>query len=340
MKTIFFWFGISFLMVGIFLAVFVPAAWLTHPDSAAPKLTFTVPAHTSVEQIARLLVEKGVETNTLGYRIYALVDTAANRPREGVYSIQPGMSYRALARMFALGPAREEIELKVIEGWTVQQIADLLESSGAKRSEIFDVTGNVKTGQGFDSSLRTDFPFLTNLSSVDTLEGYLFPDTYRVWKDQLPVSLIRKQLMAFGERAPKIAKEAQEQGRTLNEVVTLASILEREVTTSEDRKIVAGIFLNRLRDGMPLQSDATVNYVTGAGRTRPTAQDLEATSSYNTYRNKGLPPGPISNPGDDALDAALHPAKTEYRFFLTDENGKVYYARTFEEHIKNRAKVF
>jgi UPF0755 protein len=340
MKPITFFFAILFLFAGAFLALFVPAAWLSQPSASAPKLSFSVSANATAAQVAHALVDKGAETNTIGYRIYALVDPTANRAREGTYSIQPGMSYRTLARLFALGPARDEVELKVIEGWSIHDIADMLQKSGITSNDVFAVTGDVKTARAFDPSLRSEYPFLASLSPSSTLEGYLFPDTYRVWKDQLPQSLIKKQLDAFGQRATEIAEDAKAQGRTLNEVVTLASILEKEVTTSEDRKIVAGIFMNRLRDGMALQSDATVNYVTGAGRTRPTAQDLATASPYNTYRNKGFPPGPISNPGDDALDAALHPAATEYRFFLTDADGKVYYAKTLEEHIRNKVKAF
>jgi UPF0755 protein len=161
-----------------------------------------------------------------------------------------------------------------------------------------------------------------------------------VWKDQLPQGLIKKQLDAFATRAFRLIEGAEKQGRTLNEVVTLASIVEKEVANPEDRKIVAGIFWNRLQSGMPLQSDATVNYVTHAGRTRPTIIDLAVESAYNTYAHRGLPPGPICNPGADALEAALNPAKTPYRYFLTDANGKTYFARTLEEHILNRKMAF
>ena len=130
------------------------------------------------------------------------------------------------------------------------------------------------------------------------------------------------------------------QGKTVHEIITIASIVEREVAGEADRKIVAGIFLRRLREGMPLQSDATVNYVTKGGRARPTYTDLEADSPYNTYRNKGIPPGPISNPGDASIDAVLHPDDQGYRFFLTDDNGKAYYGKNFDEHKQNRRKVY
>ena len=120
----------------------------------------------------------------------------------------------------------------------------------------------------------------------------------------------------------------------------LASIVEKEVAQPKDRPIVAGIFWNRLRDGMPLQSDATITYITKSGRTRSTLVDLASDSPFNTYRNTGLPPGPISNPGEDALDAALHPAVTPYRYFLTDAKGKIYFAQTLDEHILNRRRAF
>ncbi len=151
---------------------------------------------------------------------------------------------------------------------------------------------------------------------------------------------MRKQLEEFAKRADRIALEGKKQGRTLQEIVTLASIVEKEVSTPADRKIVAGIFLNRIADGMMLQSDATVNYITQTGRTRSTQNDLNIDSPYNTYHHVGLPPGPICNPGEDALEAALHPTPSSYRYFLTDSNGKVYYGKTFEEHQRNRQKAF
>lgn len=328
MRNISFSFGVVLIALGIVALFFVPAAWFSTPKSDAPKVVVEIPAHTDAAGVAMILVDKGVLTTNYGYEVYARIDSSANKPKAGTYTIQPGMNYRKLARTFFFGPEREEVEVKIIEGWT---LAD-------EEKVVKDLGASWKTPLASD--WKADYSFLASIPKDATLEGYLFPDTYRVWKDQLPESLIKKQLDAFATRASKISDEAKKQGRTLHEVVTLASIVEKEVATPEDRTIVAGVFWNRLQIGMPLQSDATVNYVTHAGRTRPTAKDLAVESAYNTYKNKGLPPGPISNPGADALDAALFPQRTEFKYFLTDKDGKTYFARTLDEHIANRRKAF
>ncbi|MBD3251912.1 endolytic transglycosylase MltG [Candidatus Uhrbacteria bacterium] len=189
--------------------------------------------------------------------------------------------------------------------------------------------------------LIADYAFLSEVPESHSLEGYLFPDTYEVWEDQLPEGLIRKQLRTF---ANKVIIPLEEQraasGLSWHEVVTLASIVEAEVRTPKTRKVVAGIFLNRLNDGMRLQSDATLNYIIDEGRDRATQQDLKLDSPYNTYRLEGLPPGPVGNPGLSSIEAVLNPTPTEYYFFLTDESGNVYYAETFEGHQRNRQEAF
>lgn len=328
MRRIGFFLGVCFLALGVGAIFFVPAAWVSVPVKDAPTLSIDIPENGTAESVAELLKQKGVLTTTIGYGIYARIDTSANKPKAGTYSVQPGMNYRKLARMFFFGPERSEIEIKIIEGWTLADEETAVRAAG----------GTWKTPLA--SEWKADFPFLASLAKGATLEGYAFPDTYRVWKDQLPEGLIQKQLETISLIATRIEAEAKKQGRTLNEVVTLASIVEKEVAKPEDRKIVAGIFWNRLKIGMALQSDATVNYVTHAGRTRPTAKDLAVESPYNTYTHRGLPPGPISNPGSDALEAALDPAKTEYLYFLTDADGKTYFAKTLDEHIRNRNKAF
>ncbi len=311
---------------------FVPRAWLNRPQPDAAKVRITIASGADAPSVADLLERNGLIDSATGYLFYAAIDSSANRPKPGTYAFRPGTNYRSLARTLVIGPEREEVVITLIEGWNLVDDARALETHGVDPNAFLDAARV--------NSWKRNAPFLEPLKNGTSLEGYLFPDTYRVWKDQLPEGLIAKQLAAFGTRATSIADDAKMQGRTLHDVVILASIVEKEVANPHDRKIVAGIFWNRLRIGMALQSDATVNYVTNAGRTRPTLDDLAIVSPYNTYKNRGLPPGPISNPGADALDAALHPAETEYQYFLTDADGKTYFAKTFEEHQRNRQRAF
>jgi UPF0755 protein len=328
MKTIGFLIGVLLIAAAIVMALFVPAAWFSEPKSGAPNLTISIAASSTAATVADQLVEKGILTTTMGYRLYAMIDAAANKPRAGSYTVQPGMSYRVIAKKIASGPQRDEVSVKVIEGWSLMDEANMLKDMG------------VTLEKPLVSDYESDYPFLAGLPKGVTLEGYLFPDTYRVWKDQLPEGLIKKQLDEFTKKTDDFGTELKKQGRSMNDVVTLASIVQKEVADKSEMKTVAGIFWNRLKIGMPLQSDATVNYITHAGNTRPTAKELKSESPYNTYLNKGLPPGPISNPGADALEAALFPEKSSYLYFLTDANGKLYLAKTLDEHIRNRNKAF
>lgn len=316
------------LFAGSFLAWFVPSAWYASPSPGTVAVSFTISSGTTVDGIATLLEQKGVITSAFGYELYARIDPATNRARPGSYRIPSGTNFRAVARILALGPERDETEVKILEGWTIADEAEELAKYGV---QSFAPTAG---------EWVVDFPFLKNLPRSTSLEGYLFPDTYRVYSDQLPEGLIKKQLATFASVTDGMEAEALKQGRTMRDVLILASIVEKEATDLADKKVVAGIYLNRLNIGMALQSDATVNYVTHAGRARPTLEDLEAVSPYNTYKNKGLPPGPICNPGRDALEAALHPTPSDYLFYLHDAQGKSYYARNLEEHKQNRIRAY
>ena len=136
----------------------------------------------------------------------------------------------------------------------------------------------------------------------------------------------------------QMKEDAKNGNMSIYEIVTLASIIEKEVRTEEDRKIVAGIFYDRLNNNVGLQSDATVNYVTGKQALQPSADDIEVDSPYNTYKYRGLPPGPISNPSLSAIKAAIYPEKSDYFYFLTKQDGTTVFSKTYEEHLENKRK--
>jgi UPF0755 protein len=197
----------------------------------------------------------------------------------------------------------------------------------------------------FDES---GFPLLARPANK-TLEGYLFPDTYRFAKAATPDEVITKMLANFSSRLSSLgisaddAKNKKFNGLSLYEIITLASIIEQEsggkgATTGElslqdERNLVASVFYNRLAIGQALESDATVNYVTGKDSPGVSAEDLQVNSAYNTYKYPGLPPGPISNPSLGSIKAALNPAKSDYYYFLHKQpSGQVDFSKTFEEH--------
>lgn len=329
-----------FLIIGSIVAfLFVRVAWLTKPDAGAP-ITIEIKKDTTAKQLREILKKNNL-ASPFFYRIYASLDQSAKHPKPGVYQVRRGEPYQVIARILATGTLRTERSLRLVEGKTIDENSEALQSSGVDVAAYLRFVGRSRNEAPFDRMLIDDFPFLSKLSSGTSLEGYLFPDTYRVWEDELPKGLVEKQLQEFYDKVIKPNPDAERKtGMTWHEIITLASVVEGEVRTPEVRKIVAGIFLNRLKIGMALQSDATLNYVMTERNDRPTAKDLAIDSLYNTYDHPGLPPGPVGNPSISAIDAVLNPTETDYLYFLTDQKGEIYYAKTYDEHLKNKYRVY
>ena len=236
---------------------------------------------------------------------------------------------------------RELVSVTFIEGWTNEQVAEQLEKKGLFSKQEFLTALN-----NFDES---QFPLVSRPGNK-TLEGYLFPDTYEFYKDSTPDEVIKKMLTVFSQRLAKLGvtdPNQQFNGLSLFEIITLASIIEKEsggqgtatgtMSLAEERDLIASVFYNRLEIGQALQSDATVNYVTGKDTPAVSAADLQINSAYNTYKYPGLPPGPISNPSQDSIRAAIHPAQSDYIYFLHKQpSGAVYFSRTYEEHVQRK----
>lgn len=338
MKKILFIIGVLLIGAGAFLAWFVPRAWLKTPNEPYETKKITIGENWDADRTAQELKSAGLIDSELGYGLFAKIDKTAAKPKAGEYDVMLNENYKEIAKMFYRGPQRDEVEIRVIEGLSLAQEAEVAAGYKVNDEDFYALTGDAQ--RPFSKDLRTEYPFLAGLPDDATLEGYLFPDTYRVWRDQLPLGLIEKQLTVFQTKTVGMEDDAKRQGRDFRDVIILASIVEKEAANADDRKIVAGIYLNRLKKGMLLQSDATVNYVTGAGRARPVLKDLEADSPYNTYKHKGLPPGPICNPSLESIEAALNPTATDYLYYLHDDAGKSYYAKTLEEHKQNRFKAY
>ncbi len=330
--------GLVVVIGAVLVLIYGKSAFLAQ-DQVGSSVRFEVSTSTQSD-LPKALKEADIVDSAFGYRLYMFVDKAASRSKLGVYEVQRGSSYRDIARLLALGPTRNETKVTVIEGWTMREMVAALETEEVDPKEFARLAGISGGKGGMDATLKNQYTFLKDLPDSRSLEGYLFPDTYRVWKDQLPEGLIRKQLGEFERRYKDVEiPEKLAPLKTLDDVVILASIVEKEVRDPQDRHHVAGLFLNRLKIGMALQSDATVSYITGSKRARSTFTDLENRSLYNTYQHRGLPPGPVSSPGATAMEAVLDPDETDDLYFLTDEAGKVYYAKTLQEHAKNRVKA-
>ncbi|TSC60995.1 MAG: UPF0755 protein, partial [Parcubacteria group bacterium Gr01-1014_107] len=176
------------------------------------------------------------------------------------------------------------------------------------------------------------------LNLAEDKEGYLFPDTYFFAPNVKAETVIETMENNFKKKISELRLILEDSGRTTEEIVSMASILETEAKTEESRRIISGILWKRLEMEIPLQVDVTFKYINGKNTYQLTREDLKIDSPYNTYIYKGLPPGPISNPGLNALLAALEPKETEYLYFMSDKKGNFYYAVTFEEHVRNKSR--
>jgi UPF0755 protein len=255
----------------------------------------------------------------------------------GIWQAYRSYQNRQTEKLARLQQKVEEVTVTTIEGWTVEDIAAQLE-----KQELFSKKDFLAAVEKFDTS---EFPLTIRASKI-SLEGYLFPDTYRFAKDATPDEVITKMLANFSARITSAGVKSPEDkfnGLTLPEIVTLASIIEMEsggqgsssgdLTLQEERNLVASVFYNRLKIGQALESDATVNYITGKNTPAVSGTDLQINSAYNTYKYPGLPPGPISNPSLGSLKAAINPATSDYFYFLHKQpSGVVVFSKTFEEH--------
>jgi UPF0755 protein len=253
----------------------------------------------------------------------------------GVYEFPKGMQIPEAARIVTGGqvvPMRVKVTFP--EGWTIKEMSQRFSANGLP-GEDFLKLANEPT-----DSIKGQYAFLADLPKGATLEGFLFPDTYYFAKDATAEEIVKKMLDNFSVKVFNVIEsDFKNQNRSLFELITMASIVEGEVKNDSDRKIVAGLFWNRLDGGMPLQSDATLEYALGTNKIQHSIAETKTDSPYNTYQNKGLPPGPVSNPSLASILAALDPIKTDYVYFLSDpKTGQTIFSKTFQEHVVNKGK--
>ena len=287
-----------------------------------------IPKGASIEEISKLLEQKELVTNPRLFVLAARVLGYDRGLKAGRFSIPVGSSIYRILRQLARGMSSQDM-VTIPEGLRADQIAQQLH----ERAKIDPI--------GF-MTLAGDSAFARSLGiPADRVEGYLYPDTYPFYPLLTPAEVLRvmveRALRIFGE---EMALPGARQGLTLHQLVTLASIVEAEAQMPSERARIAAVFYNRLRQGMMLQSDPTVLYALGIWKGRTYYRDLDVKSPYNTYRNKGLPPGPICNPGKDAVHAVLFPLadSTEY-YFVARGDGTHMFSRTWEEHLRAIAHV-
>jgi UPF0755 protein len=254
----------------------------------------------------------------------------------GKYILPPHLSIPEIAVIITTGEIQSgQIKITFPEGWMIKDMKERLRNNNFNVDKFDDLVTNPPY-----FSDKYGYEFLSQVPKGKNLEGYLFPDTYYFGKNATSEEMIKKMLDNFNDKlTPDLQTEINSQGKTIYEIVTMASIIEGEVKSAEDRKIVSGIFWNRIKNGQALQSCATLAFVLGENKKQYSFEDTRVESPYNCYLNKGLPPGPINNPGLVSIMAAIYPIATDYNYFLTDPaTGKTIFSKTIEEHNANKLK--
>jgi UPF0755 protein len=231
----------------------------------------------------------------------------------------------------------DDLSITIPEGWNTMDISHYLDAKGMDGAAFITLTAAHD-----DDTLRQHFAILEDEPHMRGLEGYLFPDTYRVLKSAPIKDFVIKMIENLDKKfTPKLRAESRVQNKTIFEIITMASLIENEVRTDADRALVSGILWKRIAIGMPLQVDATIAYIKDMRDASPTTngkisrEDTTIDSPYNTYQYRGLPAGPISNPGLASLEAAANPSNTNYLYYISDKSEINHYAETLEQHNDN-----
>ncbi|MGI6588932.1 MAG: endolytic transglycosylase MltG [Peptococcia bacterium] len=318
------------VVLGVFLSTFFYSQLGSVDSEDNVDRLFVVKHGTTSTQIAKNLEKEGLIKNSQAFVFYAKLTRNLSKLKAGHYLFNPSMNIPQIIAKLVEGKVAS-ISFTIPEGYCLQQIAEVLAKKEIMTEKEFWAV--VKEGD-FTYSFLQDLP-----QTEKRLEGYLFPDTYIIPMGASAEEVIAMMLRRFDTIYKKLPPNKTR--LTTHEVVTLASIIEGECLLDRERSIVASVFLNRLKIGQKLEADATVQYILEERKQRVLFKDTEIESAYNTYRNKGLPPGPIGCPGEASLRAVLEPADTNYFYFVAkkDNSGEHVFARTFDEHKRNKKKL-
>ena len=318
---------ILLLVLGIFY--YYHGINLPLDKNSKENIKFVVESGEGVNQISYNLHEKKIIKSKLLFETYLWKEKKEDKIKAGEYNLSSSMNIKEIVEVLEAGKIiKNERNIKIIEGWNIKDIDSYL----AKE--------NILLEKEFMNKLKdisiSDFNFLEK----EALEGFLFPDTYRIYNNATAEDIIYKMLSNFDKKLDNnLREEIRKQGKSIYEIITMASIIEKEVRSIEDMKIVSGIFWNRIKNGQALESCATLAYIIGINKKQYTYEDTRINSPYNTYMNQGLPPGPICNPGLKAIQAAIYPEFTDYNYFLSSsKDGKTIFSRNLEEHNKNKIR--
>lgn len=310
-------------------------------EPAGPAVTFTIEKGMGSAEIADLLEHNGIIRKSLFLKGYLKWSKEGSLFKAGTYTASPGDTYDDLITRLNQGDVvkTEMVNFTIPEGYTAEQVAAKLAAAWNQDAAVF--LGLLNSGAGLTEADVLGIPQDQKLRH--RLEGYLFPETYELAKDSTPQEIVEamlEQLTKKLDTIPDWRQELKERGISLHKLLTVASLVEREVVVDAERPLVAGIIYNRLKEGQKLEIDATVQYLLDKQKARLYNKDLKVDSPYNTYKYAGLPPGPISNPGLASIQAALEPKASDYFYYVTKKDGTQghLFAKTYKEHLANIEK--
>lgn len=338
--------GLAILVGALILAIsiyfYVSKALKPVDENNKTAIKVEVPIGSNLDSIAQILEDKGVIRDARIFKYYTKFKNESGF-QAGKYNILPSMTIDEIIKSLKTGKVYREPEFQVTipEGLTLEQIGAIVEKRTSYTSEEFM---KLVTSEKFIKDMKSKYPETITKAVEDKnirykLEGYLYPSTYDFFVAKPTLEEVVEKFIAQTDSIVRSYEpQLKEMKMTPHEFLTFSSLLEREATAQADRQTIASVFNNRIEQGMPLQTDPTVLYALGEHKDRVLYKDLEVKNAYNTYQNKGLPPGPIANAGRASTDATIDPAKTDYLYFVADKNGQNHFAETYDEHLKNVEK--
>ena len=302
------------IVVSVIVVTFIVIMFFSTAPSGFPRgQIVTIEKASTVSEVGEELALLDIIRSPFMYKVFAVLFHGNKGVQAGTYLFDEPQTVIRLAYRTAYGVrGMEKIKITIPEGSSSREMAAIL----AKKID------------GFDGAAFHDI--------AHKKEGYLFPDTYFFDQGVTPAEVVHTMTTVFDEKIATIKDKLATSTHSLKEIIIMASIVEEEENNSEDRRIIAGILWKRIAAGMPLQVDAPFYYLYGKGSSQISKEDLAAASPYNTYKNKGLPAGPISNPGLDSIIATLEPVKSQYWFYLGDRSGQTHYATDHDAHVANK----
>ena len=328
------------IIIILIFALIAVSGWLyfewqvNYPISQnSAEKNFVIEKGEGVKEIATDLEKNGLIKSAFYFETYVWREKIEKKLQAGEYLLKENMPISEIVEILIKGEIiSNQKKITVIEGWKINDIGEYLQENKIISAKEFETAAKNWRGENYQ------YDFLKNLPAKASLEGFLFPDTYFIYEDASAEDIIDKMLKNFDKYLTKeMRDEIEKQNKSIFEIITMAGVLEKEVMTGKDRQIAAGIFYKRIEEGVPLESCATIAYILGKDKRQYSFEDTRIKSPYNTYLNKGLPPGPICNSGESAIKATIWPEKSEYNFFLSKEDGETVFSKTLEEH--NLAKV-